>query len=167
MYPRILFSVCKNICHFSLVSLVSCENMASNSEWIMENSRNFQIVYVGHTNLCKHCTTDHARGFMKLGISQSPHSPFAELSLPLEVVMISSAWRVQPLLGSRSSCKQSRCGRHGLSNILKLQATFLYSIYHHRAGKTNLFHSPSQALCQFNRPLKKDASFSAWDHVQN
>ena len=29
---------------------------------------------------------------------------------------------------------------HGLSNILKLQATFLYSIYHQRAGKTNLFH---------------------------
>ena len=28
----------------------------------------------------------------------------------------------------------------GHSNILKLQATFLYSIYHQRAGKTNLFH---------------------------
>ena len=39
-----------------------------------------------------------------------------------------------------SSRKQSRCGRHGLSNILKLQVTFLYSIYHQRAGKTNLFH---------------------------
>ena len=26
--------------------------------------------------------------------------------------------------------RQSRCGRHGLSNILKLQAMFLYSIYH-------------------------------------
>ena len=25
-------------------------------------------------------------------------------------------------------------------NILKVQATFLYSIYHQRAGKTNLFH---------------------------
>ena len=31
----------------------SCENMASNSERIMEKSRNFQIVYVGHTNLTK------------------------------------------------------------------------------------------------------------------
>ena len=67
---------------------------------VLEKSRNFQIVYVGHTNLCKRCTTDHARGIMKLGVSHSPHSPIAELSLPLEVVMISSAWRVQPLLGS-------------------------------------------------------------------
>ena len=39
-----------------------------------------------------------------------------------------------------SSRKLSECGRHGLSNILKLQATFLYSMYHQRAGKTNLFH---------------------------
>ena len=39
-----------------------------------------------------------------------------------------------------SSEFMSRCGRHGLSNILKQQATFLYSIYHQRAGKTNLFH---------------------------
>ena len=36
--------------------------MVSNSERIMEKSRNSQIVYVGHTNLCKHCITDHARG---------------------------------------------------------------------------------------------------------
>ena len=42
--------------------------------------------------------------------------------------------------GQASSRKQSECGRHGLSNIPKLQATFLYSIYHQRAGKTNLFH---------------------------
>ena len=60
----------------------SCENMASNSEQIMEKSRNFQIVYVARTNLCKHCTTAHVRG--KLGISLRPHSPIAELSLPLE-----------------------------------------------------------------------------------
>ena len=39
--------------------------MASKSERIMEKSRNFQIVYVGRTNLCKHCTTDQARGIMK------------------------------------------------------------------------------------------------------
>ena len=69
----------------------SCENMASHRERIKEKSRNFQIVYVGRTNLCKHCTTDLARGIMKLGISQRPHSPIAELSLPLEVVTISSA----------------------------------------------------------------------------
>ena len=106
--------------------------MVSNSERIMEKSRNFQIVYVGRTN--------HARGMMKLGISQQPHSPIAELSLPPEVVTISSAWRVQPYWGQASLRKQFRCGRHGLSNILKLQATFLYSIYHQRAGKTNLFH---------------------------
>ena len=74
---------------------------------------------------------------MKLGIS---HSPIAELSLRFEVVTISSAWRVQPYWGQASSRKQYRCGRHGLSNILKLQATFLYAIYHQRAGKTNLFH---------------------------
>ena len=48
--------------------------MASNSERIKEKTQKFQIVYVGHilfemkvskkfyvgrTNLCKHCTTDH------------------------------------------------------------------------------------------------------------
>ena len=42
--------------------------------------------------------------------------------------------------GQASSRKRSECGRHGLSNILKLQATFLYSIYPQRAGKTNLFY---------------------------
>ena len=52
------------------------------------------------------------------------------LALIYDVVTISFAWRVQ-----------SRCGRHSLSNILKLvQAMFLYSIYHQRAGKTILFH---------------------------
>ena len=61
---------------------------------------------------------DQARDITKLGIPQSPHSHW----------------------GQASSRKQSECGRHGLSNILKLQATFLYSIYHQRAGKTNLFH---------------------------
>ena len=34
--------------------------------------------------------------------------------------------------------RQSRCGRHGFSNILKLQATFLYSIYHQRAAGADL-----------------------------
>ena len=42
--------------------------------------------------------------------------------------------------GQASSRKQSECGRDGFSNSLKLQTTFLYSIYHQRAGKTNLFH---------------------------
>ena len=37
----------------------SCENMASNSGRIKEKTRKFQIVYVGRTNLCIHCTTDH------------------------------------------------------------------------------------------------------------
>ena len=63
--------------------------------------------------------TDHARGIMKLGIPQPPHYPIG---------------------GQASSRKQYECGRHGLSNILKLQATFLYSIYHQRVGKTKLFH---------------------------
>ena len=76
----------------------SCENMASNSERIMEISRNFQIVYVGCTDLCKHCITDHATGIMQLGISEPPHSPIAELSLLLEVGTISSAWRVQTVV---------------------------------------------------------------------
>ena len=58
-----------------------------------------------------------------------------------------------------SSRKQSECGRHGLSNILKLQATFLYSIYHQRAGKTNLFHMrgvrfhAGNTLCTFKSSL--------------
>ena len=122
-----------------LLSLAtSCENMGSNSERVMEKSRNFQIVYVGHTNLCKHRTTDHARGIiMKLWIPQPPHSPIAELLLPLEVVTISSAWKLE---SAAPSGYQVRCGRHGLSNILKLQGMFLYSIYHQREGKTNLFH---------------------------
>ena len=99
------------------------------------------FINADQTHLCKHFITDHARGIMKLGISQRPHSLIAELLLPLKMVPISSAWRVQPLLGSWSSRKQSRCGRHSLSNILKLQATFLYLIYHQRAGyKANLFH---------------------------
>ena len=84
--------------------------MASNSEWIMEKSRNFQIIYAGRTNLERH-----------YGTGDSPAA-------------ILSHW------GQASSRKQSECGRHGLSNIRKLQATFLYSIYHQRAGKTNLFH---------------------------
>ena len=42
--------------------------------------------------------------------------------------------------GQVSSCKQSECGRHGLSNILKLQAMFLYSMYRQQSGKTTLFH---------------------------
>ena len=42
--------------------------------------------------------------------------------------------------GQRVHVKYLSCQRHGLSNILNLNATFLYSIYHQRAGKTNLFH---------------------------
>ena len=130
-----------------------CENMASNSKQIMEKSRNFQIVYAGRTNLCKHLNTDHARGIMKLGVSQPPHSPIVKLSLPLEVVTISYLallGECSPYWGQVSSRKQSRCGRHGLSNILKLKATFLYSIYHQQAGKTNLFHMRGGRFHAFN-----------------
>ena len=43
--------------------------------------------------------TDHARGITKLGISQPPHYP----------------------IGVKWVHEQSKCGRHGLSNILQLQ----------------------------------------------
>ena len=86
--------------------------MASNSDG------KFQIVYAAPTNLCKQtnwpCKISYGTGV----------SPTATLS----------HW------GQASSRKQSECGRHALSNILKLQATFLYSMYHQWAGKTNLFH---------------------------
>ena len=127
--------------------------MASNSERIKEKIRKFQISYMGRT--------------MKLRIPQPPHSPIAELSLLLEVVMISSAWRVQPYTwGQGSSRKQSRCGRHGLSNILKLHSTFLYSIYHQRAGKTNLFHTrgglfhAGNTLCTFKCVVREAEQLS-------
>ena len=55
-----------------------------------------------------------------------------------------------PYWGQVSSGKRSRCERHGLSNILKLQATFMYSIYHQRAGKTNLFHMRGGWFLAFN-----------------
>ena len=38
-----------------------------------------KAVYAGRTDLCKHCTTDLARGIMKLGIPQLPHYPIAEV----------------------------------------------------------------------------------------
>ena len=130
----------------------SCENMASNSERIMEKSRNFQIAYVGCTNLCKHCTTDHARGIMKL-----PRDfPATTLS---HCRAVTSAWSGNDQLCLESAAptgvkqarrKQSRCGRHSLSNILKLQAMFLYSIHHQRAGKTNLFHMKGSRFHAFN-----------------
>ena len=43
-----------------------------------------------------------------------------------------------------------RCGRHHLSTILKLQAAFLYSIYHQRAGKTSLLHMRGVDFTHFN-----------------
>ena len=62
--------------------------------------------------------------------------------------------------GQASSRKQSEYGRHGLSNILKLQVTFSYSMYHQRAGKTNLFHMrggrfhAGNTLCTFEVKVK-------------
>ena len=44
------------------------------------------------------------------------------------------------LWAQASSRKQYECWMHGISNILELIATFLYSIYQQQAGKTNLFH---------------------------
>ena len=44
-----------------------------------------------------------------------------------------------------------RCRRHDLSNILKVSyAAFMYSIYHQRAGKTNLFHVRAVDFTHFN-----------------
>ena len=60
--------------------------------------------------------TDHARCLTKLGVPQPPH-----YTIGVKRVRV---------------YRQSECGMHGLSNILKLQATFLYSIFHQRAGKT-------------------------------
>ena len=94
---------------------------------------------------------------MQLGISQPPHSPIAELSLPLEVVTSALHGECSLYWGQASSRKQSRCG---LSKILKLQATFLYSIYHQQAGKTNLFHVRGGRFHVFNIldvPLKLDS----------
>ena len=74
-------------------------------------------------------------------------------ALPLgsNEVVTTSAWRVQPIYwGQASSRKQSECGTHGLSNILKLQATFFFSIYHRRAGTANLFHMRGGRVHAFN-----------------
>ena len=43
-----------------------------------------------------------------------------------------------------------RCWKYDLSNILKLQAAFLYSIYHQHAGKTCLFHLRGVHITHFN-----------------
>ena len=88
----------------------------------MEKSRNFQIIYLGHTftQTFQNKPTDQAGAIT----NWEWDSPAATLS----------HW------GQASSRKQSECGRHGFSNILKLQATLLYSIYHQRAAKTSLFH---------------------------
>ena len=47
-----------------LPSAMSCENMASHRERIIEKTRKFQIVYADSTNICQHSTTDLARGIM-------------------------------------------------------------------------------------------------------
>ena len=61
--------------------------------------------------------------------------------------------------------RQSECGRHSLSNILKLQETFLYSIHHQRAGKTNLFHMRGGRIHARNT-FCKFMSSSWGDHTQ-
>ena len=62
---------------------------------------------------------------MKLEIPRPPHSPIAEPSLPLEVLTISSAWRVQPYWGQASSRKQYRCGRHWSFKHYKITSNVL------------------------------------------
>ena len=93
----------------------------------MEKQRNFQRIYAGRTNLSKQ--TD--RPLMKLGFLQLPHYPIGVKRVHVNSPNVEGT---------------------ALSNILKLQATFLYSIYHQQAGKTNLFHSRFHAgntLCTF------------------
>ena len=97
----------------------------------MEKTRKFQIIYAGQPKPFK---------TNQLTTYETGVSPAATLS----------HW------GQASSRKQSKCGMHSLSNILKLQATFLYSIYHQRAGKTNLCHMRGgqfHAGNTFNQPI--------------
>ena len=69
--------------------------------------------------------------------------------------------------GQASSSKQSECGRHGLSNILKLQATFSYSIYHQRAGKTNLFHMRGARFQAGNTLCRPTFNVDEWNTSYN
>ena len=62
--------------------------------------------------------TNYARSITKLGIPQPPHYPIGVKRIHVNSPNVEGT----------------------VSSILKLQATFLYSIYHQRAGKTNLFH---------------------------
>ena len=85
-----------------------------------------------------------------------PHKPFKTKQLTTYETKDSLAATLFHW-GQTSSRKQSECGRHSLSTIFKLQATFLYSIYRQRAGKTNLFHMrggwfhAGNTLCTFKR----------------
>ena len=84
-----------------------------------------------------------------------PHKPFKTNQLTTYETGDSPAATLSHW-GQAGSRKQSECERHSLSNILKLQATFLYSMYHQRTGKTNLFHMrggqfhAGNTLCTFN-----------------
>ena len=71
-----------------------------------------------------------------------PHKPFKTNQLTTRQALRNWGFTSRHTIhwGQASSSKQPECGRHGLSNILKLQATFLYSSYHQQAGKTKLFH---------------------------
>ena len=74
--------------------------MVSNSEQIIEKTRNFQKVYAARTNLCK-----QTKSLCKIPY-ETGVSPTTTLS----------HW------DHASPRKQSKSGRHGLSNIVKLQA---------------------------------------------
>ena len=105
----------------------------------MGRSRNFRIIYAG------------------------PHKPFKTDQVTTYESGDSPAATVYHW-GQVSSCKQSECGRHSLFNILKLQATFLYSIYDQRAGRTNLFHMrggrfhAGNTLCRPTFKITKDGA---------
>ena len=59
--------------------------------------------------------------------------------------------------------EHKRGRRHNLSNILKLEAAFLYSIYHQQAGKTSLFHMRGVDFTYF----KTCCTFNTWKIMCN
>ena len=68
-----------------------------------------------------------------------PHKLCKQTNWPLTKLGFPPNCHTIPLVSSEFTSTVRMCNT-GLSNILELIATFLYSIYHQRAAKTNLFH---------------------------
>ena len=79
--------------------------------------------------------------------------------------LLAVGWRFPPLV-----MHNQRCRRHDLSNILKLQAAFLYSIYHQRVCKTSLFHMSGvdfmhcNTCCTFKQTKTVSSGYSGFLH---